>query len=124
MGIKPSAAETAILQVLWEKQPCSVKEVHEIVSAEKDTGYTTTLKQMQRLLDKGLVSRERGAGKSFIYSATVGEGETKQRLFDRFVKTTFSNSVSDLVMHALGEANPSDAEIDEIKKFIAKLDKK
>lgn len=122
MSRKPSEAETAILQVLWTRQPCTVKTVHEVLSASKDVGYTTTLKQMQRLHDKGLVVRERGPGKSYLYSAALSEDETKQHLFDRFVKTAFGDSVSELVMHALGEANPSDAEIDEIRQFLADLD--
>lgn len=120
---KPSAAETAILTVLWERQPCSVKTVHEILSKTKDVGYTTTLKQMQRLYEKGLVRREPGEGKSYKYSAAIDEETTKTALFDRFVATTFGNSVSDLVMHALGNESTSDAEIAEIKKFIAKLEK-
>lgn len=119
---KPSEAETAILHVLWERQPCLVKTVHEALSATKDVGYTTTLKQIQRLLDKGLVKREPGPGKSFLYSAAVTEEDTKGKLFDRFVETTFSNSVSELVMHALGNGKPSDAEIDEIRKFLDQLD--
>jgi len=122
MSRNPSDAETAILQVLWNKQPCTVKAVHETLSATKDVGYTTTLKQMQRLYDKGLVVRESGPGKSFLYSAAISEDETKQHLFDRFVKTAFGDSVSELVMHALGEANPSDDEIDEIRKFLNDLD--
>lgn len=119
---KPSEAETAILHVLWDRQPCSVKTVHEILTLTKDVGYTTTLKQIQRLLDKGLVRREPGPGKSYLYFATVSADETKGRLFDRFVETTFSNSVSDLVMHALGKGEPSEAEIEQIRKFLDKLD--
>lgn len=120
---KPSEAETEILHVLWDKQPCSVKIVHEALSAHKDVGYTTTLKQIQRLLEKGLVSREPGPGKSYLYRAAVSEDETKGRLLDRFIATTFSNSVSDLVMHALGKGNPSEAEIAEIRRFLEELDK-
>ena len=121
--IKPSAAETAILTVLWAHQPCSVKTIHTIMSASKDVGYTTTLKQIQRLHDKGLVAREPGEGKSYKYRALVTEGETKSRLFNRFIETTFGNSVSDLVMHALGSPDASQAEIDAIKKFIANMDR-
>ncbi len=120
---KPSAAETAILSVLWERQPCSVKTVHEILSAKKDVGYTTTLKQMQRLFEKGLVTREPGEGKSYNYRASVSEAETKSRLFDRFVETAFSDSVSELVMHALGNEKTSEAELEKIKDFIAKLER-
>ena len=109
--IKPSPAETAILQVLWEHQPCSVKSIHEHLSRTKSVGYTTTLKQIQRMLDKGLVTREPGEGKSYNYSAAVGEDDTKSRLFDRFVKTAFEGSVPDLVMHALGTDKASEDDI-------------
>lgn len=118
----PSEAETAILQVLWQRQPCSVKDIHEQLSATKHVGYTTTLKQVQRLYEKGLVHRMDGQGRSYLYRAAKKEEETKQQLFDRFVKTAFGNSVSDLVMHALGGSNPSDDELNEIKQFIEKLD--
>ena len=119
---KPSAAESAILNVLWSEQPCSVKEIHNILSATKDVGYTTTLKQVQRLHNKGMVTRKPGEGKSFLYSAAVKEDATKSDLFNQFVQSAFSNSVSDLVLHALGNEKTSDAEIEKIKAFIAKLD--
>ncbi len=120
---KPSEAETAILNVLWERQPCLVRDIHEALSAKKDVGYTTTLKQVQRLLDKGLVHREPGPGKSYLYSATMSEHETKTKLFNRFVETAFGNSVSELVMHALGSSQPSDSEIAEIKQFLEQLER-
>lgn len=120
---KPSAAETAILSILWDRQPATVKDVHDVLAQTKSVGYTTTLKQMQRLLEKGLVTRTPGQGKSFLYSATESELETKNQLFDRFVETAFGNSVSDLVMHALGNADPSDAELEMIKDLIEKLDR-
>jgi len=121
---KPSAAETAILNVLWEKEPCSVKTIHETLSATKSVGYTTTLKQVQRLYEKGMLARESGEGKSYNYRTLVGENETKSDLFNRFVENTFGDSVSDLVMHALGNEKTSEAELEQIKKFIASLDKK
>ena len=120
---KPSAAETAILNILWEKEPCSVKVIHEALSATKTVGYTTTLKQVQRLHEKGLLSREPGEGKSFNYRTLVGEDETKSDLFNRFVENTFGDSVSELVMHALGNEKTSKAELEEIKNFIENLDK-
>lgn len=119
---KPSPAETAILQVLWERQPCSVKAIHEVLSQSKSVGYTTTLKQIQRLHDKGLVSRARGKGKSYDYSAAVNEAETKSGLFDRFVKTAFEGSVPDLVMHALGTDKASPDDIEKIREFLDSLD--
>ena len=120
---KPSGAETAILNILWEDQPCLVKHIHERLTQTKDVGYTTTLKQIQRLLDKGLVSREPGPGKAFLYSASVGEEETKSKLFNRFVETAFGNSVSELVMHALGSGKPSEAELEEIKAFLEEMER-
>jgi len=119
---KPSPAETAILQVLWEQQPCSVKAIHEALSRTKTVGYTTTLKQIQRMHDKGLVSRARGEGKSYDYSAAVNEADTKSRLFDRFVKTAFEGSVPDLVMHALGTDKASPGDIEKIREFLDSIE--
>ncbi|GHB00951.1 transcriptional regulator [Algimonas arctica] len=119
---KPSPAETAILQVLWERQPCSVKAIHHALSQTKSVGYTTTLKQIQRMHDKGLVSRARGEGKSYDYSAAVNETDTKSGLFDRFVKTAFEGSVPDLVMHALGTDKASPDDIEKIREFLNSLD--
>ncbi|WP_409434004.1 BlaI/MecI/CopY family transcriptional regulator [Litorimonas sp. RW-G-Af-16] len=124
MKTKPSVAETAILNVLWEHEPCSVKSIHKHLSDQKDVGYTTTLKQVQRMFDKGLVAREPGEGKSFNYKALVSEDETKTHLVNRFVETTFGNSVSDLVMHALGKSDPSEAEIEKIKQFLKDMEPK
>lgn len=119
---KPSPAETTILQVLWERQPCSVKVIHHTLSQSKSVGYTTTLKQIQRMHDKGLVSRARGEGKSYDYSASVSEADTKSGLFDRFVKTAFEGSVPDLVMHALGTDKASPDDIEKIREFLKSLD--
>jgi len=119
---KPSEAETAILRVLWNHEPCTVKTIHQVISQSKDVGYTTTLKQVQRLLEKGLLAREPGPGKSYMYRTTSTAEDTKSKLFDRFVETAFGNSVSDLVMHALGKAETSDAELAEIRAFLKKLD--
>ena len=122
--IKPSDAELEILQVLWEHQPCSVKFVHEIISKKKEVGYTTTLKQVQRMQDKGLVERERGEGKSYNYSATEKAEKTKSKLFDRLVENAFGNSVSELMLHALGKSKATPEEIEELKTFIKKIDNK
>ena len=75
-----------ILQVLWEKQPCTVKAIHAEISKTRDIGYTTTLKQMQRMLEKGLLKRTQGEGKSFLYEAEEKESIVKGKLVDRMVK--------------------------------------
>jgi len=121
---KPSAAETAILSILWESQPCSVKTLHARLKDERGVGYTTVLKQIQRMHEKGLVTRKQGQGRSFLYSATETEDATKSDLYERFVKNAFGGSTSELVMHALGNETTSEAEIDAIKAFIAKLENK
>ncbi len=118
----PSEAEAEILQIVWERQPVSVRTVHEEIRETRDVGYTTVLKQLQRMLDKGLVSRIPGQGKSFDYIATRPASETRTTLLDRLTRTVFDNSTNDLVMHALGRNQVSADEIEQIKQFIATLE--
>ncbi len=122
--IKPSEAEVEILQILWDEQPCSVRSVHEAIGTSKDVGYTTILKQLQRMQDKGLVTRQPGAGKSYLYSAAQPEGQTQSNLLGRLMKTAFRGDVNELVMHALGDANASGEDLDAIKDFIAQIEAK
>lgn len=118
----PSEAEAEILQIVWERQPVSVRTVHEQIHEVRGVGYTTILKQLQRMLDKGLVDRIPGKGKSFDYIATQPASETRTTLLNRLVRTVFGNSTNDLVMHALGRDNVSAREIEELKAFIAELE--
>ncbi len=121
---KPSEAEVEILQVLWERQPCSVRAVHEEISLFKDVGYTTILKQLQRMQDKKLVTREPGDGKSFKYSAVEAAGTTQSKLLGRLMKNAFRGDVNELVMHALGDAKSSGEDLQAIKDFIAAIEAK
>lgn len=121
---KPTEAELAILRALWLHQPCGVKEIHAEVEKTREVGYTTTLKNVQRMLDKGLLNREPGAGKGYLYRAAESPATTKGKLFDRMVKNVFGDSVNDVVLHALGKTKASPAEIAEIKAIIEKLDQK
>jgi predicted transcriptional regulator len=118
----PSEAEAEILQIVWERQPVSVRTVHEQIRQIRDVGYTTVLKQLQRMLDKGLVDRIPGKGKSFDYVATQPASETRTTLLNRLVRTVFGNSKADLVMHALGRDDVSAREIEQLKAFIAELE--
>ncbi|MEO1435527.1 MAG: BlaI/MecI/CopY family transcriptional regulator [Bacteroidota bacterium] len=120
---KPSDAELEILQILWAKQPCTVRVVHETLAQKKEVGYTTTLKQMQRMLEKGLVQRSPGKGKSHVYAAVTSAEETKGKLFNKLVDNVFGSSIKDVVMHALGKGNPSSDEIEAIKRFLDEMDK-
>ena len=119
---KPSEAELEILQVLWQHEPCTVKLVHEKISEKREIGYTTTLKQMQRMLDKGLVTRAAGTGKSHIYSAALPADQMRGNLFDRVLETAFGNSVGRLVMHALGNGTASQEEVAEIRRMLDQMD--
>lgn len=119
--ITPTASELEILNVLWEEQPLTVKDVHEKLSTGKDVGYTTTLKIMQNMYSKGFVSREPN-GKSHLYSAIYKQAETRGRLLDRFLESTFSGSASSLVMQLLGNRKTSQKELDEIKRIINNME--
>ena len=121
-GIKPSEAEVEILQILWDEQPCSVRRVHEAIGASKNVGYTTILKQLQRMQDKGLVTREPGDGKSYNYTAAQPEDLTQSNLLGRLMKTAFRGDVNELVMHALGDAKASGEDLEAIKDFIAQIE--
>ena len=122
--VKPSEAEVEILQILWDEQPCNVRTVHEAIGASKDVGYTTILKQLQRMQDKGLVTREPGDGKSYNYTAAQPEGQTQSKLLGRLMKTAFRGDVNELVMHALGDAKASGEDLEAIKDFIAQIEAK
>lgn len=119
--ITPTAAELEILNVLWEAQPLTVKDVHDKLTETKEVGYTTTLKIMQNMLGKGLLSREPN-GKSHLYSTTFKQEETRGKLLDRFLESTFSGSASSLVMQLLGNKRTSKKELDEIKRIIDQME--
>ena len=117
----PSEAELEILQVLWEMEPATVKDIHEEIAKKKAVGYTTTLKQIQRMFDKGLVSRKRD-GKSHVYSSKVGQHETQSNLFNKLLNTAFKGSAMKLAMHALGKSQPSPEEIRQLRELLNKME--
>jgi len=115
--ITPTAAELEILNILWEKEPLSVKEIHGELLKKKDVGYTTALKIMQNMTGKGLLTRTLN-GKSHLYSSALKKEETQSSLLDKFIDTAFAGSASNLMMQLLGNKKTSKAELDEIKKII------
>ncbi|WKN45823.1 BlaI/MecI/CopY family transcriptional regulator [Tunicatimonas pelagia] len=121
---KPSENELAILQVLWEREPATVKSVNEVLNQKKPTGYTTTLKLMQIMHDKGLVTRttEGAKGKSHLYSSAVTEKQVNGQLLDQFIQRVFRGSASSMVMRAIGRSEISAEEIEEIRNFLDGLD--
>lgn len=121
MNIKATDSELEILNVLWKQGNCTVREVHEELAKTKDAGYTTTLKLMQIMYDKGLVDRDATA-KTHIYKAIVTQGQAQQNALDKIISTVFEGSTADLVIQALGNHRASNAEIDAIKKYLQQFD--
>lgn len=119
---KPTESELEILQVLWENGPSSVRHVNDKLSERREVGYTTTLKLMQIMHEKGLVNRNTDA-RSHIYEAAVSRDKTQLNLLGNFVDSVFSGSAMDLVMQALGNHNASREELDRIKALIERLEK-
>ncbi len=114
---KPTEAELEILSVLWEQSSCTVREVNDRLNEKKKVGYTTTLKIMQLMYEKKMLSRDESR-RSHLYAPTVKESETRKLLVDRFLETTFGGSAMKLVMQVLGNHQASDEEIARIKELL------
>lgn len=119
-SLKPTESELEILQVLWQKGKATVREVHEALSDLKDAGYTTTLKLMQIMHEKGLVSRD-DSSKTHIYQASVSKDKTQQHIVGKMVNSLFEGSASQLMMQAFGNKKPSQKEIAEIQLLLDQL---
>jgi len=120
-NIKPTGKELEILQILWGKEGVSVKEVHEEMGGEEANGYTTILKLMQIMHEKGLVTRQK-SGKLHLYTAVPTLEKTQQQLVDKMISTVFQGSAMQLVMSALGNKKSSKEELKEIRKYLEKLE--
>ena len=118
---KPTEAELEILSLLWELREASVRQIHERIAETKDTGYTTTLKIMQIMHAKGIVSRDE-ENRSHIYSPVTNQKETQKSLLKNLVTTAFGGSAQSLVMQALGQENPSKEDLNEIRAFLDQLE--
>lgn len=114
---QPSATELEILQILWEHEPTTVRFIYEQISQKREVGYTSILKQMQRMADKEVVQREL-KGKTHYYRAIPKQAEVQQNLFQRFVNNVYQGSAMKLVMHALGQGKTSDEEVEALQKWI------
>lgn len=118
---KPTDSEFEILKVLWSAGPATVRQVNDRLNEMREVGYTTTLKIMQIMSQKGLVTRDEST-RTHVYSAAVKEGTVKNALIDRLMDTAFSGSASQLVMQALGRGNTSEKELQKIKELIRKME--
>lgn len=119
--IKPTESELEILNILWEKGPCTVRQVHEVLEATKGSGYTTTLKLLQIMHDKNLVSRDTSS-KVHVFTAAVSKEKTQGQLLKKMIDTVFNGSASQLVMQALGSHKGSEKELDEIRKYLDNIE--
>jgi len=122
MEIKPTESELEILQIIWRFGQCTVRDVHEELAKNKDAGYTTTLKLMQIMHDKGMVERDTTA-KTHLYKALVTREQAQQTALDKIISTVFKGSTSDLVIQALGHHRASKDEIDAIKNYLDQFGK-
>lgn len=120
--MEPTKSELEILQVLWQHGPSTVRFVNDTLNEEKRAvQYSSTLKLMQIMAEKGIVKRDESSMKH-VYSPAEAEDKTKSLLLERFVDSTYKGSASSLVMQLFGNKNTSKEELDEIKDFLKKLD--
>lgn len=118
---EPTRSELEILQVLWKHGPSTVRSVNDRLNDEKRSiQYTSTLKIMQIMTDKGMLARDESSMKH-VYSPLLEEKSTKGLLLDRFLDATFNGSAATLLMQLLGNKKTSKDELDEIKALINKI---
>ena len=120
--IKPTESELEILNILWEKGPSTVRDVHDVLEKTKEAGYTTTLKLMQIMHDKKLLKRD-ATSKSHVYTADVSQEKTQGQIVQRIIDNVFNGSASQLVMQALGNHRPNKEELNEIKKYLDEIER-
>ncbi|MNS56424.1 Penicillinase repressor [compost metagenome] len=120
---EPTKAELEILNVLWEHGSASVRFVNDRLNESREVNYTTTLKLMQIMVEKGILTRDESSMKH-TYSVAEAEQETKAHLLDKFVETLYKGSASKLVMQLLGNKRTSSKDLEEIRKMLDKLDPK
>jgi predicted transcriptional regulator len=116
----PTDAELAILAVLWQRGPSTVREVHEELKRSEPVRYTTTLKQMQIMFEKGLVARDESQ-RAHVYRPTIAEEGTLRQVTADLLDRAFGGSAEKLVMHALQARRASPEELENIRKLIDKI---
>ena len=114
---RPTDAELAILRVLWQRGPSTVRDVWERLTASQKTGYTTILKLLQIMFEKGLVKRD-ATERSHVYQAAVSEDQTQRQVIGHLLERLFSGSAPRLVMQALAVKKASRAVLAEIRKLL------
>jgi predicted transcriptional regulator len=119
---RPTEAELNILQVLWEGGPRSVRAIQHVLNATKPTGYTTVLKMLQIMTEKGLVDRDENV-RPQIYRARYSQEHTQRRLLGDLLQRAFGGSVKALVLQALATKKSSPEELDAIEKLLDRMER-
>jgi predicted transcriptional regulator len=114
---RPTDAELAILRVLWDHGPATVRQVHDALAETRETGYTTTLKLMQIMADKGLVTRDESS-RTHVYAARLTQGETQRQLVSDLLDRAFGGSAAALVLQALRAGETSADDLRQIQELI------
>jgi predicted transcriptional regulator len=114
---RPTDAELAILRVLWEQGACTVRQVHDALSRERPSAYTTALKMLQIMTEKGLVRRD-VSDRTHVYQARLSEEQTQRQLVRDLLDRAFGGSSSKLVMQALSAKRATPEELTEIRKLL------
>jgi len=118
---RPTDAELSILNVLWRRGPSTVRDVHEEVTRESGTGYTTILKLLQIMTEKGLVVRDESE-RAHVYESAYSEQKTQRQLLTDLVERAFDGSAAKLVMQALTGRKTSAAELGEIRRMLDQIE--
>jgi BlaI family transcriptional regulator, penicillinase repressor len=118
---RPTNLELTILRVLWDHGPLSVRDAQKILDAVKPTGYTTVLKMLQIMTDKGLVDRDESV-RPQVYRARASQQQTQRQLVRDLLQRAYGGSVKSLVMHALGTSKTSPETVREIEKLLDRLE--
>ena len=119
--VRPTKLELAILRVLWDAGPQSVREIQAVLNAAKPTGYTTVLKMLQIMTEKGLVERDETV-RPQIYRPQYSQDRTQRQLLRDFIQRAYGGSVKSLVMHALATKKSSPQDLDAIEKLLARFE--
>ncbi len=119
----PTESELEILQLLWDKGNATVREVHEVLEQVKDTGYTTTLKIMQIMTEKGLLERNT-SNRTHIYKPLLSREKIQKKFLNKMLNGLFKGSESRLIMGALDQKELSRKDIDEIKEYLKQFENK
>ena len=120
---KPTDKELEILQILWAKGPSTVRQVNDLLNEHQPVGYTTSLKVMQIMHEKGLLSRSK-SGKTHIYKAEVSQEAAQKDMLNKMIDRVFEGSAMKLVIQALGSKTPSEQDLKEIRDYLDQLDQR